>query len=183
MTEGQGIGAGRAKEGGWMSVFGLFSKKTSEPQQYLRYSAQARLYEYEEKFLVCSVAGIAETESLTVLERTVEDGQLGIVVLKHLAEFDAEMGDMGSRKASDWAAFRASGAKSIKSFERVLWQVDLAVMNSAVLVWASPRLSLDEDISAYVAANRHLPEMVGSAIRKAIAAAKVLSDQVSSDDR
>jgi hypothetical protein len=160
-----------------VKVFDLFSRKAPEPQPYLRYSAEARLYEYKENLIVCSVAGIAETESLTVLDNTVEDAQLGVVALRHLAEYVVDMGDLSSRKATDWAAFRTSGAKSIKSFERVLWHVDLAVMNSAVLVWASPRLSLHAEVSAYSSANRHLPEAVGSAIRKALAAAKVLRDQ------
>jgi hypothetical protein len=99
-----------------MKVFDLFGRKAPEPPPYLRYSAEARLYEYKEKLIVCSVAGIAETESLTALETTVEDAQLGVVALKHLAEYDAEMRDPSSLRASDWAAFRASKAKSIKSF-------------------------------------------------------------------
>jgi len=161
-----------------VSVLNLFGGKATKPEPYLQYSAKARLYEYQDLLIVCSVEWIAETESLTVFETSVDSTLLGSAALQHLAEYSAAERDLSSHRKKDWPAFRASGARSVRAFERLLWHVDLALMNSAVLIWAAPRLSLNnEEISAYASASRHDPEKVGTAIRKAISAAKALRAQ------
>ena len=144
---------------------------------YVRYNANARLYDYAGAYFVCSVAGIGETDSISRLDCDVDDADLGTAALRHLGEYRSDTVDHSRDKASDWAAFRLSGAKSIKSFERELWHVDLAIMNSAVLVWAQPRLSLKDEMAAYASANRHNQQQVGAAIRDALRAAKVLRAQ------
>ena len=160
-----------------MKIFGL-SKAQPLQEQYVRYNAEARLYEYQESFFVCTVHGIAETASITRLNADVDDAALGEAVLRHLADYSAsDDRNLRDVRASDWTAFSVSGAKSIKSFERVLWHVDLAIMNSALLVWARPRLSLRSEIAAYASGSRVSPEQAGNAVRKALAAAKVLREQ------
>jgi hypothetical protein len=161
-----------------VSIFGRTKTQAPPQEQYVRYNAEARLYEYEGNFFVCTVHGIAETGSLTTLNADADDIALGEAVLHHLAEYStSDDRNHYDAKASDWAAFAASGAKSIKSFERVLWHVDLAIMNSALLAWARPRLSLRSDIAAYASGSRISAEQAGETVRKALAAAKVLREQ------
>lgn len=154
----------------------IFRKAESAPAPYIRYESEARLYEYADKLIVCSVAGIAETDSLSVLAVDAPARDLGTAVMKHLGEFELQNArSMCNDKLADWAAYRVSGASSGKAFESHLWHVDLALMNSAVLVWARPRLSLRDAISAYTHANRHNnAEGIGEAVRMALAAAKAL---------
>jgi hypothetical protein len=164
-----------------VSIFARPKTQTQSQEQYVRYNAEARLYEYEGNFFVCTVHGIAETDSLTMLNADADDADdaaLGEAVLRHLAEYSASDGrNHRDAKVSDWMAFKASGSKSIKSFERVLWHVDLAIMNSALMVWARPRLSLKGEIAAYASGSHNLAERAGETVRKALAAAKVLREQ------
>lgn len=161
-----------------MSIFDNFRSKLEVKSPYLQYSAKARMYEDHWRFFVCSVRWIAETESLTVLNSTCDDEQLGLAVLRHLAEYDATEFDLSGRKKADWPAFQASDAKSVSAFERSLWSVDLAIMNSAVLIWASPANTLNDcELSAFASANRYSPEGVGTSVRKALLAAKALRAQ------
>ena len=156
----------------------LFAARAPSSEPYSQYAAKARLYEYSGRIFVCSVAGIVETESLTEFQADVDLSTLGEAILKHLSEFVSEIpANLRGYKMTDWAAYDVSGARSVKAFERLLWHVDLAIMNSAVLVWAQPRLTIREELSAYASANRNFPEQVGSAVRRAIAAAKVLREQ------
>ena len=141
----------------------------------MAYEATARMYEYDSRFFVCSVQWIAETESLTELDASSDDKAIGEAVLRHLAEYSPDQLDLRNDKATDWPAFKTSGARSIKAFERKLWHMDLATMNSAILVWARPRLTLnDNGLSAYATGNRNIPESVGAAVRSALGAAKLL---------
>lgn len=142
---------------------------------YVRYNSQARLYLYADNYLICSVAGIAETESITVLSCGANDVTLGQAALKHLSEY-LYTSDKNLREsnASNWTAYRRSGAKSLKSFQENLYAVSLDIMNSAVLVAAQPGTSLREYLSVSAQVNRHLPEKVGEAIRETLAAAKIL---------
>ncbi|MCL9999908.1 MAG: hypothetical protein NBV68_11045 [Erythrobacter sp.] len=143
----------------------------------MAYAAEARLYAFRDRIFVCSVRWIAETESLTVLDAACDDASLGSSILHHLAEFSDQPMDLSGYKLTDWPAYRASGAKSVKAFERELWHVYLSIMNSAVLVRASPRLTnADHELGIYASANLALPEQVGAATRSAIAAVKRLRD-------
>ncbi len=158
------------------NLVGLGSKiKPAEP--YLQYSAKARLYEYKNSIMVCSVRWIAETDSITVFDSDVTDHSLGLAVQKHLAEYDPSECDLRGRKLTDWTAFKASGARSIKSFEENLWCVNLAIMNSAILIAACPNKSRKQDVTVSVTASKSVSEQIGAAIREAIAGAKMLREQ------
>jgi hypothetical protein len=154
-----------------------FTNKHPPEDSYVQYPEKACLYEFDEKYLVCSVAGIAETGSISLLDVSSDDEALGAAALKHLGEFEKESPlDLRDHKLTDWVAFQKSGAKSVKAFEEGLWHVDLATMNSAVLIWARPRKSLHHELAAYMTAGRLDAEGAGKAIRKAIEAAKALRD-------
>lgn len=151
-------------------------RRNEEP--YFQYSSQARFYEFEEQYLICSVAGIAETASITLLNIGANSAAIGEAAIKHLDEFQKESPkSLQNEKSTDWVAFQKSGAKSVKAFEKKLWHFDLALMNSAVLIWAKPRKSLHHDLSTYMTARRFDTEGTGEAIRKAIEAAKALRDE------
>lgn len=142
---------------------------------YLQYEAKARLYRYGERFFVTSVAEISEYDEPTIAAVDCPDGQLGAAALWHLAQYRVEpLKGARSKNLTDWRVFQASGAKSVRAFEKDAWHVDLALMNSAVLIWARPRLSLETNLSAYGDCSRHDPDMVGATIRKVLAAAEIL---------
>jgi hypothetical protein len=80
---------------------------------------------------------------------------------------------MRDMKLTDWPAYQASGAKSVKSFEANSWMIEVDTINTAIVITARPRLSLYSEISVQGAANpRH--EDLGAVIRKTLKAAMVL---------
>ena len=144
---------------------------------FYRYEAKARLYDYSNRYFICTVSGISETRSITVLDAECDNDVVGSSILEHLAEYSFKEIHKADDKLTDWPAFRASGAKSVKAFEKDLWQVHIAVMNSAVMFDAQPRKSNDpHDLFASTSANRNLPDMIGAALRSALSAAKLLRE-------
>ena len=138
--------------------------------------SKARLYEYSQHFFVCSVRWIAETDSVTVIPQTCDDKAIGDAISRHLDEFDASEFDLSGRKRSDWAAFRASDAKSIKAFEAGLWSVDLGSWGSEVTVTAWPRSAIDKPVKPVILKSEtDDPASIGMALRSALERAKSLS--------
>jgi hypothetical protein len=161
-----------------MGILDTWLGKRSDASPRLRYPQSARLYEYRTSLIVCSQNAEWETEALTKLDNSVGDAEIGDAVLKHLRDFRPDVDANPGKKLTDWPAYKVSGAKSVKAFERELWQVQLHIMNSAVLVSAQPRLTLNDfRLSSSTMADRSQPAQVGSAVRQAIAAAKVLREQ------
>ena len=168
------VGVVGIKEEDELNLRQLFRREPKVSDDYVRYNAIARLYEYRAQYFVCSVRWIAETESMTTLPLEVDDLQLGEAVILHLKEFDPTEQNLRHEKRSDWAAFKASRAKSMRQFEAELWHVNLAIMNSVVLVNAHPRIQSGKAVEAYVCASKNVPHEVGRSVRNAIEAAKVL---------
>lgn len=161
-----------------MGILDSWLGKRSQALPRMRYPQSARLYEYRTSLIVCSQSAEWETEALTKLDILIGDADLGDAVLEHLYDFRPDVEADPSKKLTDWPAYKVSGAKSVRAFERELWQVQLNVMNSAVLVNARPRLSLNDFcLSSSTMANRSQPAQVGRAVRQAIAAVKVLREQ------
>ena len=137
----------------------------------------ARLYEYGDRRFVCSVAGIAETDSLTELNVDAADSDLGQAIVHHLMEYDPQDSrDLRQFRLTDWLAYKRSGARSVKGFESKLWHVDLSLKNGDVTAEARPRLSLKDNISVQGTARVHLTEQVGRAVRESLEAAKALRE-------
>jgi hypothetical protein len=137
-----------------------------------------RLYEFEGRYFVCSVAGIAETDALTELPTDTDDVELGRTIVSHLMEYriqDSRDGRLA--RVGDWAAFARSGAKSAKSFESRLWDVDVRLKNGNVTIEARPRLSLKDHISVCATARVHMPDNVGSSARQCLDGAKALRER------
>ena len=139
---------------------------------------KARVYRFEDRYFVCSVAGIAETDSITILPQNVDDLQLGEAILKHLMEYDAQDSrDATQSRSKDWRAFIESGATSIKTFEPHLWHVDASIENGNVNMQAQPRLTLKDHLSVQAFARCNFPNQVGEALREAIQGAQALRDR------
>src|ERR1044072_2275370 len=85
----------------------------------LKTELRAALYFYnEEKFIVCSIAGIAEHGEPTVLGAGISDKDLGLSVCDKLLDFEPRNStDISKSRLDDWAAYKVSGAKSGKAFE------------------------------------------------------------------
>lgn len=136
-----------------------------------------RLYLYDHKFLIItSVSGIAETGEPTVLPVDASNDDLGRSVCDHLLKFKPKSpSNMRDRKASDWGAYRASRAKSVRKFEEKLWMVRVETINSTLSILTSPRNTLWREIHAH-GFSSPVHETLGSTIRRTLRAAMVLRD-------
>jgi hypothetical protein len=80
---------------------------------------------------------------------------------------------MRDMKLTDWPAYRASGAKSVESFEANSWMIEVDTINTAIVVTVRPRLSLHSEISVQgTTIPRH--EDLGAVIRMSLKAAMAL---------
>ena len=153
-------------EGSWVEI--------ADQKKRLNAELRARAYFYEKKgYIVSAVSGSVETGEPTILPPDVGNSDLGCCVCDRLLEFSPRSPNLRDMKLTDWPAYRASGAKSVKSFEAASWMITVDTINTAIMVTARPRLSLHSEISVQGSANpRH--EDVGAAVRKTLKAAMVL---------
>ncbi len=158
-----------------MNLLNLLNRRPSFPPIFTKQGV-ARLYEYGGRYFVCSVAGIAETDSLTELQVGADDANLGQAVVYHLMEYDTDDRRDLRGRASEWPAYKRSGAKSVKGFESKLWHVDLSLKDGTVTAAARPRLSLKEHIAVRGIARVHLTDNVGRSVRESLEAAKALRE-------
>lgn len=138
---------------------------------------QARLYLYDETtFIVCSVSGISETGEPTMLPPDVSDNDLGCCVCDHLLSFNPKSPEnMRTHKVSDWPAYKASGAKSIRAFQERTWRMMLTTSNTTIMIDAAPINTLWHEITAHgTSLPRH--DNVGRVIRRTLRGAIVLRE-------
>lgn len=156
-------------DGSWVEIANIKERLKSE--------LKARAYFYEKVgFIICTVSGIIKTGEPSIVPPDVANSELGRSVCDHLLCFNPKMpDDVGAMKPTDWQAYQASGAKSVKSFESNSWMIYADTVNTAIVVEAAPRLSRHSEVAVRaVATPSH--EDVGAAIRKTLTAAKVLRD-------
>jgi hypothetical protein len=135
----------------------------------------ARIYEFDRRFFVCSVALISETDSLSIYSCDVGDDVLGDALIRHLMEYSpTDARDMRETKRSDWKAFSESGAKSVKAFEEKLWHVDARLSHGNITIGSRPRLSLKDQLEVTAVTRCTDPVQVGKAVKATIAAARLL---------
>jgi hypothetical protein len=141
-------------------------------KQALGRELQARFYFYDERmFIVSAVSWIAEVGEPTVLPADVGDEALGRCICEHLALFETiPHQDASEAKLRDWGAFRVSGARSGRSFEERSYMFHTETRNSAVFVYAAPRLSLHQEISVSGAASAEHADL-GAVVRRTLKAA------------
>jgi hypothetical protein len=144
----------------------------------LRCDLRARFYFSDEKrrFIISTVSGIAETGDPTVLPEDVSDDELGRVVCDHLLAFDPKTPASPPGNKTDWPAYRASGARSVTSFESHSWQVLVETVGDSIRVNAAPLKTLHHEISVEgIARPDHAS--LGAAIRRALAGAVALRER------
>ncbi|MBX7494051.1 hypothetical protein K3163_12625 [Qipengyuania sp. 1NDW9] len=154
----------------------LFTGSGQAKEDYVQYQAKARLYLHSCRYFVTSVAGISEYGEPSLLAGTCEDERLGEAVLDHLRQYRGDAPDNSGAKLTDWRVYQLSGSRSVKGFEAEAWHVDLARMNSAILVWARPRVTSKQHLAAYGDCNRHDAKAVGEVIRQTLDCAAILRD-------
>jgi hypothetical protein len=149
----------------------------SDRKAAVRSELQARLYLYDNRMLiVCSVSGISEIGEPSVLPLDVSDEDFGRCVCDHLLRFKPKSPEnMRNHKLSDWSAYRASRAKSVRRFEEKSWMVRVVTINTAISIFTSPRNSLWREIHAHGYASP-MHEKLGSTIRRTLRAAAVLRE-------
>lgn len=136
---------------------------------------RARLYLHEDRqLLISSVNGIAETGPVTVLATDVDDETLGRTICDHLLAFRPRSPDnMRDQKLTDWPAYKASGAKSVKRFEENAWMVFVDTVNSTVRFEASPYRSHHQAVFAAGRAGLDHAD-IGATLKRVLTAAEAL---------
>ena len=140
---------------------------------------RASVYLYRNtKFIICCIADIAEYGEPIVLSADVPDEQLGVAVCDQLLNYKPRSNRRPSKSTlDDWAAFKASGAKSGRVFEADCMFVYITTVNTAILIDATPRVSNERDLAARCSiSNGYIHAEIGAAVRKSIRAAGVLRD-------
>ena len=168
-----------------------FSSKTSSPGgrprgaitplQERRYDIgaelQARAYLHQGSgFIISSVAGIAEAGDVTVLPHDCTEHALGDAIWAHLLQYEVKSPHIADRKATDWAAFKASGERSVRKFQESCYFMRIETLNQAVLLNARPHNSLKPTLSMAAMAN-HDKAAIGKAVRECFNGARVLREQ------
>ena len=143
-----------------------------------RSELRASIYRYKDKIILCAVAGNTETGEPLVLATDASDEQLGLALCDQLLQYTPKE-DQNRPKStlSNWEAYKASGAKSARSFEENAMFVYVMTINTAINIEAAPRVSNEQELVAQcsISNGRNHAEM-GVAVRKAIRAAEVLRD-------
>lgn len=137
------------------------------------------LYFFEEqKFIVSAKCSIVECGEPTVLDSSVSDEILGLTVCDKLLEYSPKnTRGLSGYTSKDWAAYKVSGAKTAKYFERKSTYISITTMNSAIQIEASPRISNVPELKALCSiSNGWSHAAIGEAVRRAISASKVLRD-------
>src|SRR5262245_59862860 len=155
-------------------MFEIFRKSANVAVDQPPIQKVARLYAYEGNLYICRVRWISEVGIPEVFPETVDDEILGNAVLAHLDAFDPSEFDIRNVKRTDWPAFKASGAKSVKAFERQAWFCDASQRGSNFEVSAGPCFTLKEDLTAQASVSPADPQNVATAIRDALGGARVM---------
>jgi hypothetical protein len=153
------------------------TRELTDIKQSLGSELCAALYLYnDDKFIVSSIAGIAEYGEPIVLDANTTDESLGLALCDKLLEFKPRNNqDLSRSKLDDWPAYKASGAKSGKAFEQKSTYVYVTTINSAIHIEAAPRATNEQNLKALCSIpNGRSHSEIGAAVRKAINAATLL---------
>lgn len=143
----------------------------------LKCGLRAAVYLYDEsKYIISSISGFTEYGEPVVLEDNVSDEDLGLALCDALLAYKRDNPPgRPADKLADWAAFRASGAKTGKAFESNSWYVYAQTINTVFRMEARPRISNNHDLVATVTKPTGAMHVsVGQSLRKAIEGARAL---------
>ena len=153
------------------------TREIADAMKRLKCGLRAAVYLYDEsRFIISSIAGNTEYGEPVVLENGVPDEDLGLAVCDALLAYKRDDPPGPNRgRLDDWAAYRASGAKTGKAFENNSWYVYVRTVKTAIRMGAGPRTSNNHDLQAVTTkpiGTMHVG--IGQALRKAIAGARAL---------
>jgi hypothetical protein len=96
------------------------------------------------------------------------------VICEHLLAHEArEPPNVREHKATDWAAFKVSGDRSVTGFETKSWCVTIDTAGQSLTLEAAPVRSAHPDLAVKAgAAPEHAP--LGAAVRKSLNAVAAL---------
>ncbi len=139
---------------------------------------KARVYLYDDaKLIVTSCSGIAESGTPTVFPLDVGNSELGLCICDHLLSFTPESpNNMRDRKMTDWPAYKASGAKSVRSFQEKTWLMSVSTINLVIRMEAGPINSLWPEIEAQGICNP-VHEKMGEIVQRTFRGAKAMREQ------
>lgn len=133
----------------------------------------------DRRFIISPVMSVPGSGSLevgppSVLPVDVADAELGSELCAMLLRHDArEPPNLTGHKATDWPAYRASGARSVVGFEEKSWVAHVETINLVVEIEARPVRSLKPGLAVTGVAPPEHAEL-GAMLRRAFAGAKAL---------
>lgn len=134
----------------------------------------AALYIYDGRLFVCAVQWIAETGEAEILPDTVADRTLGQSICNHLVAFDpGGAHDLRNRKKTDWPAWRASGAKTVRQFEQSAFRLDVRTSGTQIALEAAPLTTLHSEMCVRALVSPWHVD-IGAAARRVLRAAETL---------
>jgi hypothetical protein len=136
-------------------------------------------YLYDEKTLIfSSITGIAECGPVQKLGMDSSEEGIGLAICDTLLEFGLhDPGKLADYKLSDWKAYAASGAKSSKHFEANSLYFEFQTVNSAIVLKARPRLSLESSFYAGASlSNGQQHDVIGAALKRLVRGVKAMRD-------
>jgi hypothetical protein len=157
----------------------LSVREIADTKKKLKCELRAAVYFYDEsKFIVCAVAGNTEDGEPAVLDESVSNEELGLVVCDALLAHRRENPKPGaSGHLADWPAYQVSGAKSGKAFESNSWYVQVRTINTAIRLAARPRVSANEKLNAAATISEGTVHVgIGQALRQAIEGARAMRE-------
>ena len=153
------------------------TREIADAMKRLKCGLRAAVYLYDESsFIICSISGNTEYGEPVVLAVDAENDPLGLAVCDALLAYQRDNPpDHRASKLTEWAAFGASGAKTVKAFENKSWFIYVQTINTAIRMEARPRISNNSDlVAAATTSTGSMHVGVGQLLRKAIAGARAL---------
>jgi hypothetical protein len=114
-----------------------------------------------------------EQDQATLLEPPLDSVELGRHARAALTAFDVKPQDLRNRKASDWAAYRVSGMRSVRAFEYAAIRVTIETINATLRLEAWPTLNGTAFVGSYLPPSAEHSEM-GMLIKQVVACCQKL---------
>jgi hypothetical protein len=162
---------GGAEDEPGASSFAIMARRRKVGQELA-----AGLYLYDDRLFVCPMQWIAETGEPDVLPTTIDDETLGRSICDRLACFDpGGTHDLRGHKKTDWPAWRASGAETVKSFEQSAYRVDIRTIGTLIAFEAAPLTTLHSGVCVRAVVSP-LHGEVGAAAQRALRGVQALRE-------
>jgi hypothetical protein len=153
-------------------------------REYVGAVFRGSLYFYDSRLVIAaSQTGVpgglyAELQDPIVEPEPVSEDAVGFLAMQALLGFEPQpVPSMRDHKLTDWKTFRASGAASVKAFERLTTCVSIETFGTDLRLEAAPLIPNDSTFAVRalaVGSSKH--EELGKLIRKLVFASGLLVD-------